>query len=157
MKPKVYLETTVVSYLTARPTRDPIMAANLQQTKAWWERERVKFSIVISDLVITEANEGDADAVRRRMKLLSSMTVLATDDGARNLARFFLERAALPAKAAQDALHVAIAAANEVGYLLTWNCRHLNNAHFKPKLEALCLAKDYKCPVICTPAELMED
>lgn len=157
VKPKVYLETTIVSYLTARPSRDPILAANLKQTKEWEEHESRKFELLVSDLVIAEASDGDPDAVVRRLAGVKDMPMLLTDERARALAKFIGDSMVLPAKAAQDALHVAIAAVNGADYLLTWNCRHLNNAHFKPRLEALCLAKGYKCPVICTPAELMED
>ena len=157
MKPKVYLETTIVSYLTARPSRDPIMSANLKQTKEWEQEESHKFDLLVSDLVIAEASDGDAGAVARRLAAMRNIPMLLTDENARVLARFIGDSMVLPTKAAQDALHVAIAAVNGMDYLLTWNCRHLNNAHFKPRLEALCLAKGYKCPVICTPAELMED
>ncbi|GDY22106.1 hypothetical protein LBMAG56_34530 [Verrucomicrobiota bacterium] len=155
MKPKVYIETTVVSYLTARATRDPIVAGNMRHSKNWWENERGKFDVYVSDAVIVEASEGDRDAVRRRMAFLSPLPALVTDNLARELARFVMASMVLPAKAEVDALHLAIAAVNGMDYLLTWNCRHLNNAFLKPKLEGLCQARGYVCPNICTPAELI--
>ena len=112
MKPKVYLETTIVSYLTARPSRDPILSANLKQTKEWEQQESHKFDLLVSDLVIAEASDGDAGAVARRLAAMRNIPMLLTDENARVLARFIGDSMVLPTKAAQDALHVAIAAVN---------------------------------------------
>lgn len=154
MKPKVYLETTVVSCLTARPTRDVVMAAMLSQTKDWWQTERDGFDLFASDVVLREAAAGDATAARRRLEALRDIAVVQNDDEAQLLADVLLRNAALPGNALDDALHIAIAAVNEMGYLLTWNCRHIANAVMRPKIEALCEAEGYRCPVICTPHEL---
>ncbi|MEO5804374.1 MAG: type II toxin-antitoxin system VapC family toxin, partial [Verrucomicrobiota bacterium] len=132
MKPKVYLETTIVSYLTARPARDVIMTATLEQTKKWWASERNRFDLFISDIVIREASSGDATAVRKRIEILRAIVALETDSEVQSLARVFLQNMALPAKAADDALHIAIAAVNQMDYLLTWNCRHIANAVTRP-------------------------
>jgi hypothetical protein len=64
---------------------------------------------------------------------------------------------AVPPKAADDALHLAIAAANGVEYLVTWNCRHLANATMREQIEAACRAAGYRPPIICTPEEWLED
>ena len=154
MKPKVYLETTIVSYLTPRPARDVVMAAMLEQTKKWWTSERNRFDLFVSDIVIREASAGDAVAVRRRLEILREIAAVENDPEAQALADVFLHNMALPAKAADDALHIAIAAVNQMDYLLTWNCRHIANAATRPKLEGLCLAEGYRCPIICTPPEL---
>ena len=154
MKPKVYLETTIVSYLTARASHDVVMAAMLAQTKNWWKSERNRFDLFISDIVIREASGGDSAAVRKRLEILREIAAVETDAETQALADVFLHNMALPAKAADDALHIAIAAVNQMDYLLTWNCRHIANAATRPKLEGLCLAEGYRCPIICTPPEL---
>ena len=154
MKPKVYLETTIVSYLTTRSTRSVVMAAMLEQTRKWWASERDRFDLFVSDIVIREASAGDAVAVRRRIMILNEIAAVESDAEAQALADVFLHNMALPAKAADDALHIAIAAVNQMEYLLTWNCRHIANAATRPKLEGLCLAEGYRCPIICTPPEL---
>ena len=154
MKPKVYLETTIVSYLTPRPARDVVMAAMLEQTKKWWTSERNRFDLFVSNIVIPEASAGDPVAVRRRLEILREIAAVENDPEAQALTDVFLHNMALPAKAADDALHIAIAAVNQMDYLLTWNCRHIANAATRPKLEGLCLAEGYRCPIICTPPEL---
>jgi hypothetical protein len=154
MKPKVYLETTIVSYLTARPSRDVVMAAMLAQTKKWWDVERDRFDLFVSDIVIREARAGDVAAAHRRSEVLKHLAAIENDTESQALADVFLQNMALPAKASDDALHIAIAAVNQMDYLLTWNCRHIANAAMRPKLEGLCQAEGYRCPIICTPPEL---
>jgi hypothetical protein len=154
MKPKVYLETSFLSFLTARPSRDVIMSAMIKQSQEWWAEERGQCDIFISDLVGLEAAAGDSGAARRRLELIQTIPALVADPVARSLAKFFLNNLALPPNAADDALHIAIAAANQMNYLLTWNCRHIANAAMRPKLETLCLARNHRCPIICTPPEL---
>ena len=156
MKPAVYIETTIISYLTARATRDPITAGWIDLTKKWWSEERPRFEIYVSDVVLREASQGDAEAVRRRIRVLQGLAPIRSESKAQVLADAFLRNLAMPANAADDALHVAVAAVNELNYLLTWNCRHIANAEIRPKLEGLCLAAGYRCPIICTPPELTE-
>ena len=157
MKAKVYLETTIVSYLTARPSRDVVMAAMIQQTNDWWTQQREKFDLFVAEPVFREAAKGDPEAARRRTEVLRKLELLPATEQSLRLAQSFLTHFAMPAKAADDALHVAIAASHGLGYLLTWNCRHIANVTMRPKLEALCLLENLRCPLICTPPELMGD
>jgi hypothetical protein len=154
MKPKVYLETSFLSFLTARPTRDVVMAAMIAQSKEWWAMERDNFDLFVSNIVVSEAAAGDAVAARRRIDTLKQIEALEADAEAHTLAGVFLRGMALPPNAADDALHIAIAAVRQLDYLLTWNCRHIANAVVRPKLENLCLSKGFHCPIICTPPEL---
>lgn len=155
MKPRVYLETTIVSYLVARPNRDVVMAAMIQQTKDWWTQRREQFELFVAEPVFREAAKGDAEAARKRTEVLRTLNVLPATEQSLRLARSFLTHFAMPAKAADDAMHVAIAASHGMSYLLTWNCRHIANATMRPKLEALCLLENLRCPLICTPPQLM--
>ena len=156
MTERVYIETTVVSYLTARPNRDLIIAAHQQITHEWWDTRRASYELCISQLVLKEAGAGDAQAAQERLEVLKDMTLLATSNEALELARELLRESAVPQKAADDALHIAVAAMNGIPYLLTWNCRHLANATMRPVIESVCEGKGVKAPIICTPEELLE-
>jgi hypothetical protein len=156
MADRVYLETTVVSYLTARPNRDVVIAGHQQTTHEWWDTRRGNYELCISQLVLKEAGAGDSEAAQERLDVLKSMTLLETSAQALDLAKELIQAGALPAKAADDALHIAVASMNGIPYLLTWNCRHLANATMRPPIETVCAGKGVKAPIICTPEELLE-
>ncbi|MDU9049432.1 MAG: type II toxin-antitoxin system VapC family toxin [Candidatus Electrothrix sp. Rat3] len=157
MKPKVYLETTIVSYLTAWRSPQLIMAAQQEATRCWWDEERLHFDLFISEIVVQEATAGDAEAAKRRLDALDGIPELQIIDTARELARSFITKRQLPAKAHLDALHIAVAAANGMDYLLTWNCRHIANATLQHAMRNI--SEEFGCalPVICTPFELIEE
>lgn len=157
MKPKVYIETSIISYLTARPSRDVITLARQQITDEWWERERTNYELVISDLVILEASAGDEQMARKRLQFLQSMTLLKAKVEAEKLTEKIVKSNILPEKAAADASHIAIATTHELDYLLTWNCKHIANAKIFPKIFEIIKTEGYKPPVICTPEELLGD
>ena len=156
MADRVYIETTVVSYLTARPNRDVVIAGHQQSTHEWWDTRRASYELCVSQLVLDEAGAGDAQAAQERLLVLQPMLVLETTPEALELAKELLQAGALPAKAADDALHIAVAATKAIPFLLTWNCRHLANAVMRPVIETVCNAKGFKAPIICTPEELLE-
>ncbi len=156
MKETVYVETSVISYLTARPSSDLRAMANQSTTTEWWESRRPSYSVFASDLVISEASKGHPEASKRRMAAIADLPLLQISEDVRALAQALIESHALPEKAEADAYHVAIAAVNGVAYLLTWNCTHIANAHTRPKIENTCRTLGYEPPVICTPLELME-
>lgn len=153
---RVYIETTFVSYLTARPSRDVVIAGHQQVTHEWWDTRSTSYELCVSQLVLDEAAAGDAQAAQERLLVLQPMLVLETTTEALELAKELLQAGALPAKAANDALHIAIAATKAIPYLLTWNCRHLANAVMRPVIENVCNTKGFKAPIICTPEELLE-
>lgn len=155
MKPKVYVETTVVSYLTARASRDLIVAAHQKVTRVWWERRRRRFDLYCSQLVVREAAAGDRKVAARRLEVLEPLPLLGITEAAGRLARDLLTEAVLPKKAAEDALHIALPAVHGMDYLLTWNCGQIANAEMRNAVGAVCSAHEYTPPVICTPEELM--
>jgi hypothetical protein len=156
MAERVYIETTVVSYLMARPHRDLVIAAHQQITHEWWDTRRTSYELCLSQLVLKEACSGDAQAAQKRLEVLKGMTLLTTSKEALDVAKELIGKGALPLKAADDALHIAVAAMNGVPYLLTWNCRHLANATMRPLIESVCAENGVKAPIICTPEELLE-
>lgn len=156
MLQRVYIETTVVSYLTARPSRDVVIAGHQQTTHEWWDTQRGSYELCVSQLVLQEAAAGDPRAAQERLAVLQDMTFLESTAAALALAKELIQAGALPAKAADDALHIAVAATQGVPYLLTWNCRHLANATMRPMIESVCTGIGLKAPIICTPEELLE-
>ena len=154
MPERVYIETTVVSYLTARPSRDVIVVGHQQITQDWWDDCRGDYQLCTSELVFQEAGAGDPQAAQERLDVLKDMVLLETRQEAQDLAKELVQAGALPAKAFEDALHIAVAAHQKIPYLLTWNCRHMANATMRPLIEAVCAGKGYKAPIICTPEEL---
>lgn len=157
MKPKVYVETTFVSYLTGWASRDVVVAGMQQITREWWQDYREHFDLYASELVIQEAGAGDPAAAQERLDVLATMPLLRATEEALKLAQQLVGAGALPPKAAQDAAHIAIAAVNKMDYLLTWNCKHLANATMRGQIEEACEAAGFRPPVICTPHELTED
>lgn len=153
----VSIETSVVIYLTALPARELLAVAWQSATLQWWSNRRPGFDLFTSQLVLDEAAEGHPEAAERRLHSLAGIPILPITDAASELAATLMKDGALPEKAADDALHLAIAAYHGVDYLLTWNCRHLDNAEMKPLMRSVCAIQGYACPEICTPLELMGD
>ena len=155
MPERVYLETSVISYLAARPSRDLVTAARQQLTHEWWIRRRPVFEICVSELVIAESALGDPDAAQRRARWIQDLASLSMSAEAVALARKLVHAACLPDRAAVDALHISLAACHGIDYLLTWNSAHIANAELRPKVERACRDNGYEPPVLCTPDELM--
>ncbi len=155
MKPKVYIETSLVSYFTARTSRDLIVSAQQQVTQQWWNTRRSQFDLYISQVVVDEASIGDKEQVQKRLKELKKIHLLELRAEALNLANNFVSDKALPQKASQDALHIAIATIYGLDYLLTWNCKHIANATIQKKISQIAKTQGYELPTICTPYELM--
>lgn len=154
-KKTVYIETFIVSYLTARPTNDLLAAAWQKITSDWWDAQRGRFSLYTSSVVTEDAGRGNPDAASRRLNALSDIPLLAITEAVVVLSKAFIQEGALPAKALDDSLHIALATIHGMDYLLTWNCRHIDNAEMKPVVRMVCAAHGYTCPEICTPQELM--
>ena len=154
-KRAVYIETSVVSYLTARPTGDLLAAAWQKSTVDWWEIRNSRFDLYTPEVTIEEAGRGDLQAAARRLEALDGIAVLPITETVVELAVAFLHCGALPENAQADALHIAVSAAHGVDYLLTWNFRHLANAETRPVIRRVCTAHGCTSPEICTPRELM--
>lgn len=151
----VYLETTFVSYLVSRLSRDLLVAAHQQATQDWWTERRQEFECYISQVVLDEARAGDPEEATKRMAKISGLPVLEITEEAESLTTAILSSGAIPARAVRDAAHIAVAAVNDVDYLLTWNCKHLANAQLIRRIGVVCNKEGYNMPLICTPEELM--
>jgi predicted nucleic acid-binding protein len=154
VKPRVYVQTSILSYLTALPSRDLVRAAHQQITLEWWE-QRERFELFVSEAVLAESRRGDPAAANRRLAAAEGIEILNATQEAESLASALLRAAAMPAKAAIDAAHVALASVHGIDYLLTWNCTHIANAVTRLLIEAVCRGSGFQPPVICTPEELV--
>lgn len=156
MKPRVYLETTVISYLVGRPSRDLIVAARQQITQDWWRFEKPKFEVHVSEVVVQEAENGDESAIRQRLEAIKGISLLPYSPDVSVLAQALINQQAIPATAATDAVHVALAAMNGMDFVLTWNFKHIANAVTRSRVERIIRSAGLEPPVLCTPEELSE-
>ena len=156
MMKSIYLESSIVSYLAARPNRDLVVAGNQQVTRDWWETRRGGYELYVSDVVVAECAAGDPTAAAERGLFLADLPVLATTEESEALADALLSAMALPKRAALDALHIALAATNGIDILLTWNCAHIANPFMQPQINAACMEFGVMPPTICTPLQLIE-
>ncbi|MDD5296086.1 MAG: type II toxin-antitoxin system VapC family toxin [Rhodocyclaceae bacterium] len=154
MKRKIYVETSVISYLTARPSKTIIGAAHQQITLAWWEL-RSGYELLVSQAVWQECAAGDPMAAEKRLAALEGMPVLAITQDMIRLAESLIEQAIIPAKAIEDALHIAVSTLHHVDFLLTWNCRHIANPVIQEKIAVYLEQLGLFLPIICTPEELL--
>ncbi len=157
MAKTLYLETTVVSYLTARRSGNIRVRAHQEATRRWWLRKRKEFQVFVSPLVVEEIAAGDPNPARRRIRLLRGVPRLAVTDAVLAVAQLLVDRGAVPREAEVDAVHIALAAVHGVEYLLTWNCKHIANATKRAEIEEVCRDRGFEPPIICTPDELLEE
>lgn len=153
-KDSVYLENSVISYYTSRPTSDPIASAHREITQNWWPVAIKKYDIFISRLVIEEAIRGDINAASKRLEEIKNFTILEKTEDTENLSKIYEIELKIPPKAVGDAGHLAIACLNKIDYLATWNCAHICNAEIIKKLTKLNKQLGVHMPIICTPEQL---
>ncbi|PZV18065.1 MAG: DNA-binding protein [Leptolyngbya sp.] len=157
MAESVYIETSIAGYLTVRPSNNIIVMANAAATRSWWDTQRARFSLYISEIILDEVGRGDAEMARNRLETLANLPLVEINQSVQGLAIHFVNESNLPSKAADDALHIAAATVHRLNYLLTWNCKHIANAKIQKKLAQISLNAGYELPIICTPYELMEE
>ena len=155
MTKSVYLESSVISYLTSRPSRDLVIAGHQASTNEWWSEAKAGYELFISQLVIEEISAGDKSAAEARLEVIASIPILETKEEAEELADLLLSSKAVPANSARDALHIAIAATQGIDYLLTWNFKHINNASTRALVISTVSNFGLLCPVLCSPEELI--
>ncbi len=155
MKPKLYVETSIVSYLAARPSRDVVINANQQLAQEWWE-SRQDFELFVSQMVIDEVNKGDAAFAQKRLDLIQDIPLIDFNDDARDLAKEILRQNVLPPKASVDVFHIAATAVHGLDFLLTLNCKHIANVFIFKRVEKICRQSGFEPPIVCTPQEILE-
>ena len=156
MLPTVYIETSVISYLVARRSKDPRVASNQDLTHTWWQTRRQNFELYASAIVLGEAERGDLTVAAARVAIARELRLAQVTREALDLAAALVAGSGVPKKANEDALHIATAATNGLDYLLTWNCTHIANAVTIPRVNAICRSHGIEPPLIYTPQEFME-
>ena len=151
----VYLETSFISYLVARSSRDVVVAGHQQTTQDWWANRRSVFECSVSQVVIDEASLGDSAEVQKRLAIIAGLPSLEVTEDAKALTTAIMAAGMLPPHAFPDAAHVAVSAVHTIDYLLTWNCKHLANAQIARRIAVVCEKLNHKMPIVCTPEELM--
>ena len=156
MKKRIYIETTIVSYYTARPSRDLMIAGHQEATRDLWPELSTKYEAYISALVYEEAGKGDSDQSRMRLKAIEPFPMLDIDEEVRALAGNIITGRGIAANYPEDALHIAVAAVNNIDVIITWNFAHLNNPFTRRAIRQIVEGEGYLCPEICSPDELLE-
>jgi len=154
VKKRVYIETSIVSYLAARPSANLVTRARQKITRDWWQEQRDFFDLYASQFVLDEAGDGDPDAARARLRVLATLPGVPLTAQAVAQAREIVDEGLLPPNAGGDAMHLALATVHNMNVLLTWNCRHLANAVILGVIGRFMRIKGYEVPVVCTPDEL---
>jgi hypothetical protein len=154
---RIYIESTIPSYVVARPARDLLQAARQQITKDWWDLKRENHELFTSQVVLDEIGAGEAAMARERFKVLRGIPLLEAIAPANVLGREILRSGLLPASADGDAAHIALATVHEMDILLTWNCRHIANVAIQQRLRRLAEQNGYTLPALATPEEFMSD
>ena len=94
---RIYIESTIPSYVVARPARDLLQAARQQLTKDWWDTKRENHDLFISQLVLDEIGFGEAGMAKRRLELVANISLLESTEEARKLTRSIMDSRLLPA------------------------------------------------------------
>ena len=155
MNRSVYIESSVISYLAAWPSRDLVIAGHQAITAEWWDNHRLRYDAYVSPLVVEEISAGDASAAEERLRVIADIPSVSIAAEAESLASALLASNAVPANSARDALHIAIAATQGMDYLVTWNFKHINNASTRTMVVNVVSNSGLVCPVLCSPEELM--
>lgn len=156
MKKRIYIETSVVSYFTARPSRDIVIAGHQEATRDIWPKFVAKYETHISALVYDEVGKGDPIQAKMRLTSIEPFPMLDIDDEARSLAEKIIANRGIPEEYPEDALHIAVAAVNGIEVVVTWNFAHLNNPFTRRAIRRIAEGAGYVCPEICSPEELLE-
>ena len=152
----VYVETTVIGHLVGRIQSDPIVAGRQASTRAWWSEATLRHRLLISEIVVDECSAGDAQAASERVSAIGGIEEVRTTPEIADLASRLISSFAIPPTEPRDALHIALAAANSVEFLVTWNFKHIANAANRARIERVCREAGFVPPIICTPEALWE-
>lgn len=154
-KSSIYLETTIIGWLTNRPSRDPVLEARRIITHRWWNERRFDYDLFISRIVLDEIARGDPLATRSRLSLVRGIAVLPVDTKVVATADALVQAHSLPKRALQDAFHIAVATHHQVHFLMTWNCTHIANPHIIRSMRKHLASAGLTLPEIATPEEML--
>jgi hypothetical protein len=157
MPHSIFIETTIPSFYVSRPSRDVLQFARQQLTREWWDTQRLQFDLFTSQLVLDEAGDGEAAKATERLQLLDGIPLLDLNDAVRVLAKKLVSTGILPSVAGRDAFHIAAAGVHRMDFLLTWNCKHIDNPFIADRMRVCFSEAGVHLPVICTPEQFLFD
>jgi hypothetical protein len=152
----LYVESTIPSYITAWASRDPITAGHQAATRLFWENERHKYNLYISQYVIDEIRDGDREAAQKRIDLVEGIPVYPKTAETDALAAIYQKLLGIPNRAKADCTHLAVCVLERINYLLTWNCAHLGVAS-QIKVQYYNERHGLWVPTLAIPEALMPD
>ena len=152
---RIYIETSVISFLTARPSKDVVLAGHQESTHIFW-KSKDAYELFISDMVIQECEKGDSDCAQSRIQAIEGLPVLNVDKQVERLASALIRKNAIPINSLEDAVHIAVASVSAIDFIVTWNFKHINNPFMKQKIRTVINDQGYTMPEICSPEELLE-
>lgn len=155
MREQIYVETTVISLFTARMSSDLVKAARQKMTEEWWEKILPKYDCVISPYVLQEIRNGDPEAAKKRMAAANPFSLLATSDFAEELAQEYFKKSGIPKRSILDCYHLAVAAANGVDFIVSWNFKHIANPTIRRIFRGINDKHGLISPEISTPEEML--
>lgn len=153
----IYLESSIPSYLAARPSRDPTTAANQQLTHEWWQTAPAEFEIFVSEAVVNEIARGNPAMAARRLNFVDGLPILPATDDVRALNRIYRKSLGLVGRARRDVPHFSFAVSYELDYLVTWNLAHIASPRVVRKLADLNEELGRHVPIVTTPAAFLAD
>jgi hypothetical protein len=156
-KPKVYLESSVISFYANRRSKDLVVAAYQEISVDWWEKELHKYQPYVSQFVVEEISRGDSHAAKSRVNAIKNFPLLDLPDEVFDLAKSYLKEVQIPRKSQLDAFHISAAVVNRMDYILSWNFHHIANVFVKEKIQRINKRLGFETPIICTPEELIEN
>lgn len=154
-KPTLYMETTIPSFLLAKPSRNLVANGRQELTRAWWRRDHARFEVFISETVLEEAMRGNRTAAAERLEFLKQFPMISANDDVRRLTGIYIARHIVPEVKPGDAVHLALTVIHRVQFLCTWNFKHLANAFMLQRLRNLHEKLGLFTPQVCTPEELL--
>jgi hypothetical protein len=149
-------ETSVLSYLTARPSRDLLVAAHQQITDEWWSLVQEDCDLFVSEAVLDEIRAGDPDAAARREAAVADTPVLRLSEQVAELAARYCDELGMPSDRLADLTHVAFAVVHELDYLVTWNCAHIANDTIIRRLVEINDRLGHSTPFLVTPEAFLQ-
>jgi len=155
MKLSVYLETTIPSYLAARTSSNIVIAGRQAATHEFFELERQKYNLYVSDFVYSECEKGDPGVAKKRLDWLSGVEILPQTPDVKPLADVYMHLLSIPQKCRVDAMHLAMCCINGIDILLSWNCTHLGAESMKI-VQKHNDAHGLPTPLMTTPDSLID-
>ncbi len=151
--PRIYVETSVISYLANRPSRNGLVAARQALTHDWWATLD-KSLLCVSDMVLEEISQGNPEAARNRLRQAQDLLLVEQTPEAFALATRLLESGVVPRTEPEDAMHIALATVHGCQFLASWIFAHFVGFDARYGLLAKLQAWGHKTAYLVTPEEL---